>query len=331
MIVKPLEYPYRALQLETLIARLKQDHPSISAINRDYQLKMAGFRGELAVDYPLSFLPNDEYYILHDLRLWDGNHFFQIDILILHATFALILEVKNIVGEIFLDIDLHQLIRVKDGETTAFADPTLQVNRLKSQLNTLLRNAHFPTIPIYTFVVFSNTNSALKLSPSQIKKYKDKVIHKEYLPERIMKLPLSSDETFLSHDLIKKLIKFLKKKHTPLETDILAKYQISTEDIIPGVKCVICNNYSLKKSHVLWYCPICQHKTMEAVLPALKDYYFLFGERITNRQLRHFLQLDSMYKSSRILKNLNLKVTGSGKSTVHHLHLKLFKSLLEVK
>lgn len=87
--------------------------------------------------------------ILHDLRLWDGKHFFQIDVLIPHAKYPLILEVKNIVGELYFDTDLHQVIRIKGEENEAFPDPILQVNRLKRQLKGWLAVNQFPDIPIY--------------------------------------------------------------------------------------------------------------------------------------------------------------------------------------
>lgn len=220
LIVKPIEYPYRVLQLESLLSRIKMNHPTISLINQDYQWRLAGYRGEKAVDFPLSFLPDDAYYILHDLRLWDGKHFFQIDVLILHAKYALILEVKNIVGELYFDIDLHQMIRIKGEEKEAFPDPILQVNRLKRQLKGWLAVNQFTDIPIYPLVVFNNTKSILRLSPTQIPTFKNTLIHKEYLPELIPKLTDSYKTTFHQTDERKKLIKALKRKHTPLDTEI---------------------------------------------------------------------------------------------------------------
>lgn len=328
LIVKPIEYPYRVLQLESLLSRIKVNHPTISLINQDYQWKLAGYRGEKAVDFPLSFLPDDDYFILHDLRLWDGKHFFQIDVLILHAKYALILEVKNIVGELYFDTDLHQMIRIKGKEKEAFPDPILQVNRLKRQLKGWLAVNQFSDIPIYPLVVFSNTKSILRLSPTQITIFKNTVIHKEYLPELIPKLTDSYKTTFLQPDERKKLIKLLKRKHTPLDTEILHKYQVDKKDIITGVKCAYCNQFLMQKHMQHWYCPKCEHKENHVLIPNLKDYYFLFGEKITNSQLRTFLQIDSIYTASRLLAKLNLKVTGSGKKTVHHLSLNLFKSEL---
>lgn len=121
-------------------------------------------------------MPDDEYFILHDLRLWDGKHFFQIDVLILHAKYALILELKNIIGELYLDTDLHQMIRIKEEEKEAFPDPI---------------------IPIYSLVVFSNPKSILRLSSPQIQTFKNTIIHKEYLPKLISKLTSSYKRSFL--------------------------------------------------------------------------------------------------------------------------------------
>lgn len=326
MIVKPIEYPYRALQLEALLSRIKANHPNISLINQDYQWKLAGYRGEKAVDFPLSFLPDEEYFILHDLRLWDGKHFFQIDVLVLHAKYALIIEVKNIVGELYFDTDLHQMIRIKGEEKEAFPDPILQVNRLTRQLKTWLAVHHFPDIPIYPLVVFSNTKSILRLTPTQIQTFKNTLIHKEYLPELIPKLTASYKTTFLPSNERKKLIKGLKRQHTPLDTEILHKYQVDKKDIITGIKCEGCNQFLMKKHMQHWYCTGCKHKERQLLIPNLKDYYFLFGEQITNSQLREFLQIESIYTSSRMLAKLNLKVTGTGKKTVHHLSLNLFKT-----
>lgn len=235
---------------------------------------------------------------------------------------------KNIIGELYLDTDLHQMIRIKGEEKEAFPDPILQVNRLKRQLKGWLAVNDFPDIPIYPLVVFSNTKSILRLSPTQIQTFKNTVIHKEYLPELIPKITATYQTSFLQTEERKKLIKSLKRKHTPLDTEILHKYQVDKKDIIAGVKCGCCNQFLMKKHMQHWYCPNCQHKEKHVLLPNLKDYYFLFGEKITNSQLRAFLQIDSIYTASRLLAKLKLKVTGSGKKTVHHLSLNLFKSEL---
>ena len=63
---------------------------------------MAGYKGEQAIEYPLSFLSETKYSILHDIRLFDQKHYFQIDALIVSSCFLLFLEIKNIIGTLIL-------------------------------------------------------------------------------------------------------------------------------------------------------------------------------------------------------------------------------------
>ena len=90
MIVKPRKYPVSILSLEALQRRLKQNHPQQAQIKEDLAKKTAVFKGEQSIDYFLSFLSEGMYHILHDVRLKIGDHFFQIDILILSRSFLLI-------------------------------------------------------------------------------------------------------------------------------------------------------------------------------------------------------------------------------------------------
>ncbi|WP_430103751.1 nuclease-related domain-containing protein [Peribacillus simplex] len=61
----------------------------------------AGYNGEYRVFQSLKSLPEKEYLLFHDLRLFGSPFPFQMDILILTSSFLLILEVKNMAGEIF--------------------------------------------------------------------------------------------------------------------------------------------------------------------------------------------------------------------------------------
>lgn len=190
------------------------------------------------------------------------------------------------------------------------------MNRLKRQLEGWLLANQFPAIPIYSLVVFSNPKSILRLSSPQIQTLKNTIIHKEYLPELIPKLTSSFKASFLPADERKKLIKCLKKKNTPLDTDILQKYQVNKTDIISGVKCECCNQFSMKKHMQHWYCLGCKHKTNQVMIPTLKDYYFLFGGTnhqfstqgiFTNRFYLHCFQNTSEIKLKNDCPSLNLK------------------------
>ncbi|WP_378934692.1 nuclease-related domain-containing protein [Metabacillus herbersteinensis] len=165
MIVKKREVPLYNEVLEALMRRLLHEHPSRKIISESLARRLAGFKGEQAIDYPLSFLPQMDYLIIHDLRLFVQGHYFQIDTLILNQRFFVILEVKNFTGTLFFDSEFNQLIRILNGKEEAFPDPILQLKRQHYQLTSWFKHQSFKTPPIHSFVVISAPRTLLKTSP----------------------------------------------------------------------------------------------------------------------------------------------------------------------
>ena len=79
MIVKERQMPIYLRQLEALFRRLPAHHPKRDMIVESLAKHKAGYKGEQAINYPLSFLSEEKYRILHDIRLFDQNYHFQID------------------------------------------------------------------------------------------------------------------------------------------------------------------------------------------------------------------------------------------------------------
>lgn len=134
MIVKERQMPIYLRQLEALFRRLPAYHPKRDVVAESLAKHKAGYKGEQAINYPLSFLPEEKYSILHDIRLFDQDHYFQIDTIIISAHFLLFLEIKNIVGTLLFDSRFNQLIRMSEGSSEGFPDPILQVKRQEAQL-----------------------------------------------------------------------------------------------------------------------------------------------------------------------------------------------------
>ncbi|MED1098241.1 MULTISPECIES: nuclease-related domain-containing protein [Bacillus] len=86
-----------------MLRNLPSNHPKIPLITEELKKRTAGYRGETALDFPLSFIAEKDYFIFHDLRLQDSSRYFQMDTLVLSQKFALILEVKNIAGSLYFD------------------------------------------------------------------------------------------------------------------------------------------------------------------------------------------------------------------------------------
>jgi len=86
---KPIQIPYHVLQYEALTRRMKAGSTRDHVLSL-YKRAFAGWHGEQSMDDPLSYLPDKEFRIFHNLRLSDYVHVFQIDFLVLCDRFALI-------------------------------------------------------------------------------------------------------------------------------------------------------------------------------------------------------------------------------------------------
>lgn len=166
MIKKELKIPLKIQKLEALLRRIPENHPKRQEIKGELAKSLAGYKGELSLDYYLNFLPPQEYCIIHDLRLpnTSGTNFFQMDILLLSQTFFLILEVKNISGTLAFDPEFDQLIWTNHttGTETALPDPIRQVTQQQYQLWEWLIQKNYQKIPIETLVVLANSNTVIK-------------------------------------------------------------------------------------------------------------------------------------------------------------------------
>ncbi|ANC79101.1 hypothetical protein ABE65_020750 [Fictibacillus phosphorivorans] len=134
MIKKVRIKPIYMDKLQLLMNRLDDDFVRQS-LEVELSKMTAGYRGEDSINYFLNMLPNKkECHVLHDLRIPHESTFFQIDTLIVNPTYILIIEVKNISGNLFFDHTFNQLIRTKNGIEEPFQDPISQVERQKYQL-----------------------------------------------------------------------------------------------------------------------------------------------------------------------------------------------------
>ncbi|WP_019241417.1 MULTISPECIES: nuclease-related domain-containing protein [Bacillus] len=204
MIVKEREVPLVIQQLQALIPRLSPNHPKRSLIKEHFLILQAGYKGETSIDYYLESLPQKEYYILHDVRLRQNDQYFQMDTLIINERFLLILEVKNIQGNLHFDQNFHQLIRTFEGVENAFPDPILQINRHKQLLTYWLQSKKLPLLPIIPLVIISNPHSVIS---SSIINIKDMVIHKNYIPEKMKRLNLQYQQKLIEPQVLKNVSK----------------------------------------------------------------------------------------------------------------------------
>lgn len=317
MIIKERKKPRKLEFLEASIRRLPADHPKIPLILDDIGKREAGYKGEQKLDFYLSYLPEKEYFIFHDLRLPNGKSFFQIDSLVLSYTFGLAIEAKNMAGELTFDEKNNQIVQKNELRQNGYDDPLLQAKLQVRQLKDLLLQHKFPNIPIEYLVMMSNSNAVLITGRGS--EAESRVCRSSQVVLKTEEFNRKHKKVHFENDTLRKLSRLLLKKHTEPSFDIEKLYRIQRSDLLTGVFCPSCCYLGMVYYQGSWHCPKCGMKSRDAYMPALKDYYLLYGPTITNQQLREFLQLDSVNVASKQLKKWNLPHTGINKHRVYHL------------
>ncbi len=319
MIKKELKIPMRIKKLGALLKRLSETYPKFKENSDEYHRRMSGYRGEQSLQYYLTFLKENNYFIFHNLRLPDisGKHFFEIDILLISPTFILIIDAKHYRGELYFDGKFDQLIQIYTDTKKSYPCPVAQITRHQHQLKRLLETFKIPSIPIETLVIFTNPNSIINAS-TDFKHY-NKVIKSPSFIQKIELFEKRNREEVLDRKHLLKLSRILLKLHTPHDQDILAQFNIKQDDLIKGVRCPKCNKIPMKRTPRSWHCAHCSYVSKIAYLKSIADYSFLIGNTITNQKLCDFLRLSSRTGAKTIFKTLHLEHKGDLKSRIYIL------------
>ncbi|WP_404443908.1 NERD domain-containing protein [Sutcliffiella horikoshii] len=321
MIKKKREKSHKLMSHEAGMRRVPKSHPKYPILEQEYGKLSYGHKGEEALDYFLTFLPNDDYLILNSLRLEDPKgRFFQLDSLLLAPTHCTILDSKYMSGKLEFDESANQLLRHLPGspDIEKLGDPISQISRQRHQLSLWLEKNGFPPMPIASLIVLTHNNAALiKTTPSIIRK----VTFHTNLPNRLKEIDenISKGNILLSNKDLYKLSRTLIKKHTPDNFQLLSHYNIAVNDLITGVICVKCSYAPMLRGRGIWGCMRCNAYSKDAHNDAIRDYKLLIGETISNKELRSYLNLPSASVTSKYLVSLGFKFEGSFKNRRYFL------------
>ncbi|MDQ0257392.1 DNA-directed RNA polymerase subunit RPC12/RpoP [Evansella vedderi] len=322
MIKMPLKVPLIIKQLEALKQRLYQNHPKLPQIEYDLAKRWRGYRGEKAIQYYLKLIDDSDLYIFNNLRLKIKDTFFEIDTLILTSYYFLIFQVKNYRGEeISFENYFNQCTRTINGQRETIDDPLLQAKRHKILLiNWLNKNKITMFIPMEEFVVISNSKCLITTSPNH-PTARQKVIRPTGILSKVEWCNSKHMETKFSNKELRKLANSLLKNHVTELPNVLEYYQIPDEDIIKGISCPKCSFKPMVKIKGYWKCTNCSTLSKNAYLKGIKDYVYLYGQEITNKQLRDFFQISSRYVAKDILQENCVNSSGKNSQTIYILPL----------
>lgn len=270
MILKAFTPASHKLGIQALINRLHPKHPQQEKLQNEYNRFNEGDIGE---QYILEMLQqiklSPDTRILHNIQL-DSFVKIQIDILIITNHYLLILEIKNIKGEVQFTFNPRQMIRTLNAETKIFTSPEIKIEQYVDGLSDLLRS-HNLYVPIYSVIVFAFNNANIT-KPSE----KIPVIMGHELPNFIKKIPRSTQS--IESD---KLANIILNNHTNRNSfPLCTYYEINPDQLLNGVFCPTCAAPNMIKLEGIWHCPHCNTKSTNAHQQALTEYYMLISPTI---------------------------------------------------
>lgn len=311
MIGKTREYPKEIMILEALVRRFPPDDFKKAEFEKKLYRKRAGYKGEKTLDYFLEQFDHSEMVILNDLRIPINNTHFQIDTLIITTNFLLIIDSKNYAGTLIFLPEFNQLIRILNDIEEVFSDPILQTKIQASQLKAFLEKHHITPPPIEYLVAISNTQAIIK-NPTNDQEVSYRVFRSTNVAFKIPPFFKKHTQSLFSKNDMRKIARHLVRAHEPLVPDPKSM-NLPLDKMVQGVQCPACEEFNTDYHQGKWTCKECGHKSADAHIQALKDYFLIYGPSITSKQFRDFTKVKSPSTAKRLLSSSDLTFFGTTK------------------
>lgn len=294
-----------------MLTRLPENHELMKEMaKKEYQLE-AGYSGELDIDRILQEIefPRNTI-ILKNVKLQiNPQYTTQIDTLILTPTRAIILEIKKYAGTIQFDERAGKTIKIlSEGVVDTFDCIIHQLLRAKEGLRQWMANRNI-ALPIDEILVMANPKKIIEAFPKSVP-----LKFVKQLPRYIKELP--ELETLFSAKAINLLAYQIKNapimwRHLP----ICEQYNLHPNVLRKGVLCLSCNGVMNRSQGRKWCCERCDKYENGELEQSLHDWFLLIKPTITNKECREFLQLQSKFAASRLLRKSSLHRKGKPPAT----------------
>lgn len=301
--------------MELLLARLGNQHPQRAFLERELYWTTAGTRGESRLQKKFNeFYWEEEFQVIWDVSLKMANWPIQMDGLLLTKRGAVIIESKNISGQLHFDEKTGEFFRINSaGEKTIMEDPRVQLNK-NIRFLTQFFKAKKINLPVSGLIVFTAKDCEFASKPHRAFICKTYQMI-EYLIRILQAFPLEVENVKLA-----KIKKVIMTNQAPYKQSPLCTYYfIDPKDLRPGVYCRHCKSVSMVRTHHSWICSKCSARDPSAHLLAIQEYFTFVEPEITNRKLRDFCGFESRAVATRLLSQLNLKRVGNLKTCSYHL------------
>jgi len=304
--------PHVLLAHEALFRRLHNKYRYNESLQENYQNYRAGYLGEKNVDYKLALFPKKGFFHFPGLRLKNGNHFFQIDSLILTPKLIFNIEIKNLKGVLEYNASHKQLIQLDGEKELSYKDPILQAEIQKKHLAYWLQQFGL-NIPIETIVVSANQSAIIRNTEND-RTFHERFVSLENLIFKLDDIFHRYQKSLLSIRELKTLSKLLLKHDTPLRYDPVSHYNLKKHHFIEGISCEKCDHFPINRQRGYWICPACKERNLFGHERVILDYFLIHQNEITTKICQHLLQTASFSTVYHLLRKMNLKRIGEKKN-----------------
>lgn len=271
---------------------------------RQYTNVQKGFEGELKFDRWIEQNLSPDYLLIKGLLLEHRGELFQIDTLLIFSGQIYLFNVKNHVGDYYIDGENWHFMSGAE-----IKSPLLQLQRSDFLLRQLLRKLGTNTTikPSLVFIhpefILYNASPKLPLLFSgQLHRFKKKLNSKPSKIER-------------KHEILAERLVSLHLDHSPHTRWPDYDYQ----QLKKGVTCIKCEAFMSDKERK-WICTGCGHEedNETAILRSAKEYQFLFPDRkMTTNVIREWCGINGSKKKIRRVLSKHFRHLSQGKGSYY--------------
>lgn len=293
--------------LQAAIRRLQTGSPDRDYLEKELYNAEAGIRGEHRLKRKfVEFYYPEGFEIIWNNCLALGDWPVQIDGFLLTKSVAVIIESKNISGELHFDNSTGEFYRIdRNGVKKVLDNPAVQVEKHIRFMRSWFKMHHI-NLAVDGLLVFTAKECELKTLPQNIRTCKlHQMMEQVFLLLKEYNPPVYSQTSLIN---IKNLI--LASQTPYLIKPIMLQYSIKPEQLARGIYCSKCGEFTVKRAFRTWCCQLCGTLDNEAALEAVLEYFAFFGRQATNQEVRDFTGIDDRHTMKRLLTNARIEARG---------------------
>lgn len=315
MLYKQRTKPKQLEGLQSLARRLSPAHEKYRFIQEELYKVRAGFGGEQEYDRCMKEVHTDfPHAILHDVSLQQNGVQFQIDSVFIAPDRIIITEVKNVADKIIVKANPTQFLKESQaGSRAVFRNPIAEVERKIHFLKGWLHEKNIQ-LPVTGLITFAHNNEIFIEEPLTMP-----ILPNYEAPAFFRELPLESS-ILSKQDIYKLAHTFLSSHQEYNPFPLTSRYGIHPDELKNGVLCDNCSNeQAIVREENTWSCPFCGHRSRAPYEQAIKEYFMLIGNSLTNREFCGFTGLTCRHTAKRLLSSPTLQKAGTRKATTYTL------------